>query len=70
LHFNHLTTPLTRINKSTLVNEIHLTIEINTNNHFLNDRVKLKKDIYFEMEGILLTSLTSILRTFVNTTYK
>jgi len=41
------------INRSVLVNDTtYFTIEINTINHFLNNRVKLKCDIYYEMEEV------------------
>jgi len=38
-----LTTPLTTINKGVLVNITDFTIEINTINHFINNRVNLKR---------------------------
>jgi len=54
MHFNHLTIPLTIINKGALVNETHFTIKINTANYFLNNCVKLKRDTYFETKGVIL----------------
>jgi len=44
LNFTNLTTPLTTINKGVLVNATNFTIEINTINHFLNNRAQTLND--------------------------
>jgi len=41
---SNLTTPLTTINKGVLVNATNFTIEINTINHFLNNRAQTLND--------------------------
>jgi len=47
-----ITTSLTIINKSVLVNDTYFTMKINTINHFLNNHVKLKWDTYRETERV------------------
>lgn len=53
-----ITTSLTIM--GVLVNHTDFTIKINTINinHFLNNRVKLKWDTYFETEGVSLSVIT------------
>lgn len=41
----HLTTLLTKINKSILINHTNFTIEINPTNYILKNRAQSKRDI-------------------------
>ena len=45
LYFTHLTIPLIITNKGGLINK-HYTIKINNNDHFLNNHIKLKGQIF------------------------
>jgi len=47
---SNLTTSLTIINKGILVNDINFIIEINTINHFLNNRTQTLNKYNLEME--------------------
>jgi len=53
LNFIQLITPLTTINKGILVNDNNFTIEINTVNHFLNNRAQTLNDYYLEVERVI-----------------